>query len=1280
MVMVLSHSENLLLHDVLRLYDPSESYAVGDKVFFEISANSFRSDSSGFSPTQPPVTARGIFEALVAVPAMADGSNQPVIQRGTTAGENHVHPSWGFARESSPLEFSVDHQYAAGVDVFRILGNDINHFTLNERVLAFRTPRAVTRATDPFDDNGTPDNTRLERPEVQTLGNPKTVNAPYILTSEDLSVNENLEIGHLFSASSAEPATSWAATERYHRGALVVFNNTLYRLRGDFLNEDANGVDLGKVSAVTPERDRDWVVIGTQEDPIVFHEDVPATIAELDTTTDYRWAISNTGEQVNDIVIQVNGVTVSSSINVLHGSTVGSFNISAADLTTIQNAGAASDPVVVDLADVSTANPRAPFPVRGVPFGSDSGSVVIEEDGQNIGATHVLNVHGIDATATDNRIDLTVIPFHLNEIYATSDFPSSGISTATVTSNHSYTLDVFNRTGADFVIDQGQPAGAAFLSIVVPGIPNAIIPDFVAEVNSPITELVGSHRYFGGQEFVFSNVFYRVLPNQEYTAPADLTTNPADVNTNLNAAVDGTAPFTEAVLERFTQTVTVADNTTANLKFFISEGQAATIIAEGAHQDQIYITLNGQRYPVLHSEENRDLIDQNTSRIDALEGRISQEQAEITDLKEQLDDILFANDVTHFEEIAWHIADRNSESHNSFGGTGQTRSGGRDGSSFIAEQITLEGFTFLPGSTNIPSGTLTNLLSFVDHTAPVANFGFYGFDGYHRYAQLVERNIPADARNFEVRLIAGAGQTSTIDLRPEFAGRGDPAADTDLWVRPRVGANNIVSPVTVYNTVTGQALTNLNLITQARYDEAARTMMFLDAAGDEVIIAGGGPGIEITVEYPTDFDLRNFDYNRRDLEIGLYLLNMNQRQGQTAVAPHATIRTEFFRAIVNSGWRLRFAPRAEISVPSINFLLLTWGTFLTDRGSLPATINVDYLTRQQRNARLGTRVGGPGFITPIGNAQPSPAQVDNADRERGGLIAPDDQIRIFGTAEKLNQLEHLLSSLVNGTDVLQVEFFNRSTNDTAPVQVTDIVDLSVTGQGATDGRVPGLVRRIDNSDMRIPDEDGVTGDAQNPVVGVSYIDIMLTNRGGAFAYPQPGSGIRFFTGLGGRLRRNPFDGAPVPNQTNLDNSETVLTLSSFTTQADGTEVPTYEWSAPGGVTTIPFPFDAWDNAISEGVNLETVDTNNVLVDLVNPLGNGNTQVRFDNAPSFTFAVGDYIRLYRDEGATDHVQEYYRILSLDSQTLFTVDSRGDTLDLSSQVPAVERLPTALAEQV
>ena len=128
------------------------------------------------------------------------------------------------------------------------------------------------------------------------------------------------------------------------------------------------------------------------------------------------------GEQVNDIVIQVNGVTVSSSINVLHGSTVGSFNISANDLLTIQNAGAASDPVVVDLADVSTANPRAPFPVRGVPFGSDSGSVVIEEDGQNIGATHVLNVHGIDATAVDNRIDLTVIPFHLNEIYATSDF------------------------------------------------------------------------------------------------------------------------------------------------------------------------------------------------------------------------------------------------------------------------------------------------------------------------------------------------------------------------------------------------------------------------------------------------------------------------------------------------------------------------------------------------------------------------------------------------------------------------------------------------------------------------------------------------------------------------------------------------------------------------------------------------------------------------------------------------------------------------------------------
>ena len=278
---------------VLRLYDPSESYAVGDKVFFEIPANSFRSDSSGFSPTQPPVAARGIFEALVAVPAMADGSNQPVIQRGTTAGENHVHPSWGFARESSPLEFSVDHQYAAGVDVFRILGNDINHFTLNERVLAFRTPRMVTRINDPFDDNGTPDNTRLERPEVQTLGNPKTVNAPYILTSEDLSVNENLEIGHLFSASSAEPATSWAATERYHRGALVFFDNTLYRLRGDFLNEDANGVDLGKVSSVTPERDRDWVVIGTQADPIVFHEDVPATIAELDTTTDYRWAISN---------------------------------------------------------------------------------------------------------------------------------------------------------------------------------------------------------------------------------------------------------------------------------------------------------------------------------------------------------------------------------------------------------------------------------------------------------------------------------------------------------------------------------------------------------------------------------------------------------------------------------------------------------------------------------------------------------------------------------------------------------------------------------------------------------------------------------------------------------------------------------------------------------------------------------------------------------------------------------------------------------------------------
>ena len=548
----------------------------------------------------------------------------------------------------------------------------------------------------------------------------------------------------------------------------------------------------------------------------------------------------------------------------------------------------------------------------------------------------------------------------------------------------------------------------------------------------------------------------------------------------MNAAVDGTAPFTEAVLERFTQTVTVADNTTANLKFFISEGQAATIIAEGAHQDQIYITLNGQRYPVLHSEENRDLIDQNTSRIDALEGRISQEQAEITDLKEQLDDILFANDVTHFEEIAWHIADRNSESHSSFGGTGQTRSGGRDGSSFIAEQITLEGFTFLPGSTNIPSGTLTNLLSFVDHTAPVANFGFYGFDGYHRYAQLVERNIPADARNFEVRFIAGAGQTSTIDLRPEFAGRGETPADTDLWVRPRVGANNIVSPVTVYNTVTGQALTNLNLITQASYDEAARTMMFLDAAGDEVIISGGGAGIEITVEYPTDFDLRNFDYNRRDLEIGLYLLNMNQRQGQTAIAPHATIRTEFFRAIVNSGWRLRFAPRAEISVPSINFLLLTWGTFLTDRGSLPATINVDYLTRQQRNARLGTRVGGPGFITPIGDAQPSPAQVDNADRTQGGLIAPDDQIRIFGTAEKLNQLEHLLLSLDANRDILQVEFFNRSTNDTAPVQVTDIVDLSVTGQGALDGRVPGLVRRIDNSDMRIPDEDGVTGDAPKP--------------------------------------------------------------------------------------------------------------------------------------------------------------------------------------------------------
>ena len=237
--------------DVLRLYDPSESYAVGDKVFFEIPANSFRSDTSGFSQTQPPVTVRGLFEALVAVPAMADGSNQPLVQRPAEASldawsetetytvgnevnfngfvwvarntvgpvaaaqnpsvdtvnwrvPGHVGASWGIAREAGPIEFSVDHQYAAGLDVFRLLGNDINHFTLNERVLAFRTPRAVTRATDPFDDNGTPDNTRLERPEVQTLGNPKTVNAPYILSSEDLSVNENLEIGHLFSASSAD--------------------------------------------------------------------------------------------------------------------------------------------------------------------------------------------------------------------------------------------------------------------------------------------------------------------------------------------------------------------------------------------------------------------------------------------------------------------------------------------------------------------------------------------------------------------------------------------------------------------------------------------------------------------------------------------------------------------------------------------------------------------------------------------------------------------------------------------------------------------------------------------------------------------------------------------------------------------------------------------------------------------------------------------------------------------------------------------------------------------
>ncbi|MDA7969137.1 MAG: hypothetical protein MPK31_09475, partial [Gammaproteobacteria bacterium] len=322
---------------------------------------------------------------------------------------------------------------------------------------------------------------------------------------------------------------------------------------------------------------------------------------------------------------------------------------------------------------------------------------------------------------------------------------------------------------------------------------------------------------------------------------------------------------------------------------------------------------------------------------------------------------------------------------------------------------------------------------------------------------------------------------------------------------------------------------------------------------------GGGAGIEITVEYPTDFDLRNFDYNRRDLEIGLYLLNMNQRQGQTAVAPHATIRTEFFRAIVNSGWRFRFAPRATISVPSINFLLLTWGTFLTDRGSLPATINADYLTRQQRNARLGTRVGGPGFITPIGDTQPSPAGVTDANREQGGLIAPDDQIRIFGTTEKLDQLEHLLSSLVDGTDVLQVEFFNRSTNDIAPVQVTDIVDLSVTGQGDTGNAIPGVVRRVNNSDMRIPDDNGTSGDGTNPVNGVSYIDVMLTNRGGAFAYPQPGSGIRFFTGLGGRLRRNPFDGAVTPTQTDLDAGETILKLVDFNTQADGTMLPVYDW-------------------------------------------------------------------------------------------------------------------------
>ena len=318
--------------DVLRLYDANESYNAGDKVFFEIPANSFRSDTSGFSQTQPPVTVRGLFEALVAVPAMADGSNQPLVQRPAEASldawsetetytvgnevnfngfvwvarntvgpvaaaqnpsvdtvnwrvPGHVGASWGIAREAGPIEFSVDHQYAAGLDVFRLLGNDINHFTLNERVLAFRTPRTVTRATDPFDDNGTPDNTRLERPEIQTLGNPKTVNAPYILSSEDLSVNENLELGHLFSASSAEPATSWVATERYHRGALVIFENSLYRLRGDFLNEDANSVDLGKVSAVTPALDPDWILIN---DPIAFAPDVTLPAIQNDLILDFR--------------------------------------------------------------------------------------------------------------------------------------------------------------------------------------------------------------------------------------------------------------------------------------------------------------------------------------------------------------------------------------------------------------------------------------------------------------------------------------------------------------------------------------------------------------------------------------------------------------------------------------------------------------------------------------------------------------------------------------------------------------------------------------------------------------------------------------------------------------------------------------------------------------------------------------------------------------------------------------------------------------------------------